>query len=106
MNERIIHAVHRRNPDIDFQTADEGKIRGLPDQDVLAFAAREGRLLVSHDCSTMPDHFADFVSARHSPVVFIFAQNVPISIATGELLLIWETSEAEEWINTLQWLPL
>ncbi len=105
-NQLVIDALRRRNPVIDFQTADDAKIRGLADPDVLAFAASEDRILVSHDCNTMPDHFANFVTSQSSPGVFILAQDLPIRDALEELLLIWETSEAEEWVDTLQWLPL
>jgi hypothetical protein len=37
-------------------------LHGLDDDVVLALAAREGRMLVSHDRRTMPRHFADFIS--------------------------------------------
>jgi hypothetical protein len=102
----IIKALRRRQSAIDFQSADDASLRGLPDPEVLALAAKEGRILVSHDCNTMPEHFADFVVAQHSLGVFILAQDIPISLAVEELLTIWEASEAEEWIDVLQWLPL
>ncbi|HEX5083787.1 MAG TPA: DUF5615 family PIN-like protein [Blastocatellia bacterium] len=102
----IIKALRRRQPAIDFQSADEAKLRGLPDPDVLALAAKEGRILVTHDCNTMPEHFAAFVISKYSPGVFILAQDLPISLAVEELLTTWEASEAEEWVNILQWLPL
>lgn len=102
----IIKALRRRQPAIDFQSADDARLRGLPDPDVLAFAAKEGRILVSHDCNTMPEHFANFVASQHSPGVFILSQDIPIGLAVEELLTVWETSEAEEWVDVLQWLPL
>ena len=105
-NQTIITALQRRAPAIDFQTADEARIRGLPDPEVLAVAARDGRILVSHDHHTMPAHFATFVATQHSPGVFLLSQEVPIRIAVEELLVIWEASEAEEWFDTLQYLPL
>lgn len=105
-NEHIIDGIRRRNPIIDFQTADEAGIRGLPDPDVLAFAASEGRILVSHDRRTMPTHFANFVSSQHSPDVVILAQKLSISHAIEELLLMWEASETEEWVDAIKWLPL
>jgi hypothetical protein len=55
-NQNIVRAVRRRAPAIDFQTAHEAGLHGLDDQAVLAQAAREGRLLVSHDRRTMPNH--------------------------------------------------
>jgi hypothetical protein len=105
-NHTIIAAVQRREPAIDFQTADEARIRGLPDPGVLAVAAHEGRTLVSHDHHTMPVHFATFVATQHCPGVFLLSQDVPIRNAVEELLVIWVASEAEEWANTLQYLPL
>lgn len=105
-NQTIVSALLRREPAIDFQTADQGRLRGLPDPEVLAAAAREGRILVSHDHHTMPVHFATFVATQQCPGVFLLAQEVPIRRAVEELLVIWQASEAEEWVNTLQYLPL
>jgi predicted nuclease of predicted toxin-antitoxin system len=102
----IIKALRRRQPAIDFQSADDAKLRGLLDPEVLALAAKEWRILVSHDCNTMPEDFTDFVVSQHSPGVFILGQDMPISLAVEELLTAWEASEAEEWVDVLQWLPL
>jgi hypothetical protein len=51
-NAKIIAGVLRREPSIDFQTANAAGILGLPDEEVLATAAREGRLLVCCGRST------------------------------------------------------
>ena len=60
-SQRIVSAVRRREPAIDFQSANVLNLRGLDDSEVLALAAQEGRVLVSHDLTTMPNHFAKFV---------------------------------------------
>jgi len=44
-------------PAIDFRSAGEGGVIGRPDPEVLAQAASEGRVLVSHDRPNMPGHF-------------------------------------------------
>jgi predicted nuclease of predicted toxin-antitoxin system len=49
LNEDIVKGVLRREPGIDFQTATSDGLRGLSDLEVLALAAEEGRILVSHD---------------------------------------------------------
>jgi hypothetical protein len=105
-NQNIVRAVRRRAPAIDFQTAHEAGLHGLDDQAVLAHAAREGRLLVSHDRRTMPSHFANFTATRTSAGVFLISQNLSIMQAVEDLILIWEASEAEEWVNRLDSLPL
>lgn len=105
-NQRIVRAVLRRQPAIDFKTADEGQIRDLNDPDVLSAAASEGRIVVTHDRSTMPVHFAGFTGIQKSPGVFILSQDLPLNVAVEELITIWEASDAEEWTNTIQFLPL
>jgi hypothetical protein len=96
----------RLEPLVDFQTAAEAGLRGLSDDLVLGRAADEGRILVTHDRRTMPRHFAEFICHKHSPGVLIIAQNVSVRAAIEELLLIWSTSESEEWIDRIVDLPL
>lgn len=48
-SQRIVSAVRRQEPAIDFQHANVLELRGLADPEVLTLAARDGRLLVSHD---------------------------------------------------------
>ncbi len=105
LNADIIRGVRRREPLIDFQTAEEAGLQGVPDPLVLAYAAREGRILVSHDRKTMPRHFAAFIVAESSPGLFIIAQNTDVRVAIEELILIWAASEAEEWASTVLTVP-
>jgi predicted nuclease of predicted toxin-antitoxin system len=105
-NEEIVSGMLRREPEVDFQTSEEAELRGRPDPEVLARAAREGRILVSHDRRTMPRHFADFIQQHErSPGVIIISQRVSVRRAIEELLLIWEASEGEEWVNLIIELP-
>ncbi len=104
-NEKIIAAALRLEPSLDFRTADAAGLRGLPDPEVLACAAADGRLLVSHDLRTMPRHFGEFVSTSTSPEVVIVPQHMPIAVVVEELLLIWSASEEPEWLNRLYVLP-
>lgn len=106
LNEEIVAGIMRREPAIDFQTAEEAGLRGLSDPNVLARAANENRILVSHDRRTMPGHFADFILQHTSPGVFIISQQLGLRIAIEEMVLIWEASESEEWINRIVELPL
>lgn len=105
-NEEIVSGLLRRHPELDFQTAEEGQVRGLPDPDVLTRAAEDGRILVTHDRRTMPGHFADFIGRKESPGVIIISQRVSVRSAMDELALVWEASEAGEWANLIVELPL
>jgi Domain of unknown function (DUF5615) len=52
LNQIIVAAVLRRLPEADFRTATDGGLEGLHDLEVLALAARDGRLLVTSDRQT------------------------------------------------------
>jgi predicted nuclease of predicted toxin-antitoxin system len=106
LNAEIVAGVLRREPSIDFQTADEANLRRVPDPEVLALAAQEDRILVTHDRRTMPRHFADFILYHSSPGVFIIPQTLSVRVAIEELLLVWAASESAEWRNLIVGLPL
>jgi len=106
LNQIIVSATLRRNPAVDFQSSTTAGLKGLADQEVLALAAQQGRILVTHDRKTMPTQFTKFVSASQSTGVLIVSKKVPINVIVEELLLIWEASSLEEWINRIAKIPL
>src|SRR5580693_2569803 len=97
----IVSGLLRRDPGMDFQTASGAGLQGLTDLEVLAIAARDGRILVSHDKRTMPYHFSEFIKTRTSPGLLIVPQQMTIALAIEELLLIWSASEPDEWVNRI-----
>lgn len=99
LNEDIVTGVLRREPRVDFQTATAAGLRLLSDLEVLTLAARDGRVLVSHDRRTMPRAFAGFVTANVSPGLLIVSQKTDLLTAINQVLLVWAASEAGEWIN-------
>jgi hypothetical protein len=105
---RIVRATRRCEPAIDFRFASEARsgagLRGLSDDQVLALAAQEGRLLVTHDHRTMPRHFAEFITTQESLGVLIIPQRMPVGVAVEWLVTIWAASEAEEWVNRVVFL--
>ena len=106
-NKAIVAGVLRREPSVDFLTAQAAGLRDMKDPEVLALAARGSRALVSHDVGTMPTHFREFRRAgNHSAGVFLIPQSLDIGAAIDELVFIWLATEAEEWADRLEWLPL
>ncbi len=97
--------LKRREPSIDFRTAREAALAGLDDPMVLGMAADEGRLLVSHDVNTMPEHFARFIETRTSSGVILISQQLSYRDAIDGLLRVWLSTEAEDWQNMLSFLP-
>jgi Domain of unknown function (DUF5615) len=107
LNKGIVSGVLRREPLVDFLTAQAAALRGMRAPDVLALAASRQRVLVSHDAGSMPAHFRAFRNAgKHSSGVFLISQDLDVGTAIEELLLIWHASNASEWENRLEWLPL
>lgn len=106
LNNIIVKATLRREPSIDFQTAHAAGLVGVPDPEVLALAARAGRLLVTHDRKTMLTHFSAFIEHTTSSGVIVIPQKLPVRVAVEDLLLVWTASEAEDWRNRIQVLPL
>jgi hypothetical protein len=54
----------------------------------------------------MPTEFGRFIMSQTSSGVLILSQNLPISDAIDALILVWEASTAEEWLNQIMSLPL
>jgi hypothetical protein len=71
---------------------------------VLEFAARHGRVLVSHDIKTMPRHFAAFVATHSSPGVILIPGKVTVAEAIERLLTTWLIWAAEDIENQMWWL--
>ncbi len=94
LNNAIVSGVLRREPSLDFLTAQAAGLRRMTDPEVLALAAEQQRVLVSHDVGTMPAHFLAFQSTRkHCAGVFLVPQSLDVRTAIDELLLIWLASE-------------
>ncbi|MBE9050057.1 DUF5615 family PIN-like protein [Nostocales cyanobacterium LEGE 11386] len=105
LKQAILTGTIRKQPNIDFQSANTAGLEGKKDQDVLEIAASEGRVLVTHDRKTMPAEFGQFIVSQTSTGVLIVSQNLPTSDAIDALILIWEASTAEEWFNQIMSIP-
>jgi hypothetical protein len=53
---------------------------------VLALAARDGHLLVTHDKNTMPTHFGEFIRKTASPGMVVVSQSLPVGRVLEDLL--------------------
>ena len=105
-NHKIVVGLRRREPSVDFVSAHEGGVVGVPDPDVLRIAAESRRILVSHDRKTMPGHFVRFRETRPSPGLIIVSQDIEIGAAIEDLLSIWLATDAEEWVDQIGFVPV
>ncbi|MEH2332546.1 DUF5615 family PIN-like protein [Nostoc sp.] len=105
LRQAIVTGTIRRQPDIDFQSAYAAFLESKKDPEVLAIAAQNGRVLVTHDRKTMPAEFGEFIMSQTSSGVLVLSQNMSISDAIEALILVWEASTAEEWVNQIMSIP-
>jgi hypothetical protein len=107
LNEHIVTGVLRRQGGVEFRRARALGLQDRPDADVLAYAAEHGLLVVSHDVNTMPAH-AHRRLAAGLPLagLLMVRQTDPVAEVIDSLVLIWSSSEAEEWHGHVVFLPL
>ena len=89
LHEGIVSGCIRREPAIDFLSANHAGLEGVPDPDVLALAAQQGRVVVTSDLRTTPRHFGDFLEAHgHCPGVFLVKQTALLAAVIEELVMV------------------
>ena len=106
LREAIVSGCLRREPAIDFLSANDANLAGVPDLEVLTLAAAEGRILVTSDLKTMPRHFGELLDAGGSSAgVLLVKQRTPVGVVIEALLLVWGVSDADEWKNRILEIP-
>ena len=80
----------------------------MKDPALLKLAAREGRIIISHDRETMTHHFCERLDAGKSAPGLLIVPQQPSAIGgiIESLLLVWSASQAEEWRGRIAYLPL
>src|SRR5665213_3448253 len=85
----IGRGLRRREASIDFRSAAGVIPDGTPDPEVLQIAAEADRVLVSRDVTTMPGHFARYVTGHESPGLLLILSHRPIGAVIEALLIVW-----------------
>ena len=70
-NNDIVRGLLRRKPHLDIVRVQDAGLSGADDSTVLEWTAREGRILLTHDVSTMT-HYAYGRIQLHKPMPGIF----------------------------------
>ncbi len=82
VDHRILRGLRRAYPQIDVRAVTEIGLAGRPDPEVLAWAASEGRVLVTQDVHTMTAEHSEFVQGgihqkRSTPRPFSIPPSMP-----------------------------
>lgn len=105
---RLKVALLRLNPAIDILRVGEldAPTFGTLDPEVLTYLEQSRRLLVTDNRTSMPAHIEEhWANGGHIWGLFWIRPKTPIGQLTQELLLVWETTEAQEWFDRLEWIP-
>lgn len=106
-NQDILRGLARRISNLDSVTAYEVGLSEATDPEVLTWAATEGRVLVSHDRTTMPNHAAELMEeGKNIAGVIIVPRRLFMSQVIDDLEIIVTCSEVHEWQNIIRYLPL
>ena len=106
-NGDIVRGLLRRNPKLDIVRIQDVGLSGADDTSVLQWAADQGRVIVTHDISTLAKHAFDRIAAgQPMPGVFEVRSVVPIGQAIDDLILLAECSLEGEWEGQVRFLPL
>jgi len=106
-NGDIVRGLLFRLPDLNLVRVQDVGIEGAIDPVVLAWAAQNQRLVVTHDRATLPAFaFERVVAGEPMPGVFVINDRLPVGRAIEELALVITCSEASEWEGRVLYLPL
>lgn len=106
-NNNIVRGLWRRQADLDLVRVQDVGLARTDDATILAWAAQENRVLLTHDVSTIT-HFAyeRIRSGQKMAGVFEVSRNVPVGIAIEDILLLVTCSLEGEWEGQVRYLPL
>lgn len=109
LSPQIKIALQRRYPQIDvLRIGDMGAPDfGTLDPAILQYLHTSQRALLTDNRASMPVHVYDHAATggQHWGI-FVVRKHVPLGLLLEELHLYWEASEAEEWIDRIEWLNL
>lgn len=106
-NNDIIRGALRRHPEMDIVRVQDVGLSGADDATVLEWTAQHGRVLFTHDVSTMTGlAYERVLSGKRMPGLFEVSRDVPVSLAIEDLVLIAECSLDSEWEGQVRYLPL
>jgi hypothetical protein len=106
-NGDIVRGLLLRRPELNLVRTQDVGLGKADDPAVLAWAADNDRIILTHDRASMPDFaYARVTEELTMPGVFVLNDRMPVRQAIDELLLIDACSEQAEWSGRVVYLPL
>ena len=109
LSPRLKLAILRLNSDIDIlRVGDSGApVLGTSDPDILIYLQQSQRLLLTDNRKSMPEHLEiHWANGGCIWGLFWLRPKARIRELAENIILIWETTEAEDWKDRIIWIPL
>ena len=103
----ILRALLLRVQNLDVITAHQAGLSNASDPELLAWAAEQERVVITHDRRTMPYHATSRIGrAEKIAGIIIVSRQLPVSRVIHDLEIIVSCSDMVEWEDIVKHLPL
>ena len=105
-NNDLLRGLRRRLPGVDAMRIQALGLAGVSDEAVLALAASESRVVLTHDVSTLVGSaYRRVEAAEPMPGVIAVAQSTLAGVVIEDLVVVVGCSSAEDWRDQVHYLP-
>ena len=106
-NGKIVRGLRARQPVVDMVRVQDTELCGADDPSVLEWAAQEGHILLTHDVDTLTKYAGERIE-QGLPMagVILVRDTLPVAKVIEDLLTVLGASEASDWENRIDFLPL
>lgn len=103
---RILRGIKLRAGNLDVLIAQNVGLGGTKDAALLAWAADERRIVLTHDRQTIPKHAYERIrSQQPMPGVIVVSDTMPVGEAVESLTIYLECGAAEDFEDLVIFLP-
>jgi hypothetical protein len=104
---RLTSGLRARVPGLDLVRVQDAGLMQTPDPDILAWAAAENRIVLTHDRHTMTGFARTRVNAgQPMPGLFVVDRQASLTRALNDLEAMAAASEMDEWRDQIIFIPL
>ena len=106
-NNNILRGLLRSEPGLDIVRVQDVGLKGADDPTVLEWAAKEERILLTHDVKTITHYaYSRVKNGLSMPGVFEVNLYAPIGRVIEDILLLAICSKENEWSGIIIYIPL
>ena len=107
LDQRILRGRRLQLPNLDYIIVQESEMQGCADATLLAWAAEQERVVLTHDVNTIPRYAYERIRRGDSVAgIIIIPEDLGIGIAIEELAVLVECCEMEELANQVKYVPI